>query len=73
MRSGTREEPIDYFSADNSIRGRDLYTSDGTATGTELVCDLFPRINASNPDALTICTYSVQSRPPSRHSATVAA
>jgi ELWxxDGT repeat protein len=37
------------FSADDGSRGRELWTSDGTADGTYLLADLWPGSNTPNP------------------------
>ena len=42
-----------YFSADDGIRGRELWATDGTTQGTVLVCDLAPGAGSSNPERLT--------------------
>src|SRR5213078_4517616 len=56
-----------YFSADNSVDGRELWTSNGTEAGTTMVKDIYPGItsywgyyggyytfpNSSNPASLT--------------------
>ena len=44
---------ISYFSATASTTGKELWKSDGTASGTVLVKDIFPGIGSSNPDKLT--------------------
>ncbi|MCB9890044.1 MAG: hypothetical protein H6833_00160 [Planctomycetes bacterium] len=41
-----------YFSADTTATGRELFRSDGTAAGTELVADLNPGAPGSWPDTL---------------------
>ena len=52
-----------YFAADNGENGRELFVSDGTAEGTQLVADLAPLVSSfssygyasgSNPDDLTV-------------------
>jgi ELWxxDGT repeat protein len=49
-----------YFAADDGVHGRELFVSDGTAEGTQLVTDLFPRENSyggnngSDPANLTV-------------------
>ena len=39
-----------YFTADDEEHGRELWVSDGTATGTKLLLDINPGISGSNPD-----------------------
>jgi ELWxxDGT repeat protein len=41
-----------YFSADDGINGKELWQSDGTANGTDLVLDINPGIGASTPTEL---------------------
>jgi ELWxxDGT repeat protein len=43
-----------FFSADNGISGTELWVSDGTAAGTNLVKDLNPGNAGSAPDYLTV-------------------
>ena len=45
---------IVYFVADNGINGHELWKSDGTATGTVMVEDIFPGLQASFPNSLTV-------------------
>jgi ELWxxDGT repeat protein len=45
---------IVYFVADNGINGDELWKSDGTATGTVMVKDIFPGLQASFPQLLTV-------------------
>ena len=41
-----------FFSADDGVNGRELWRSDGTATGTVLVKDVFPGASGSAPSLL---------------------
>ena len=41
-----------YFSADGTL-GRELWVSDGTSSGTRLLCDIYPGSGDSNPEYLT--------------------
>ncbi len=45
---------IVYFVADNGINGDELWISDGTATGTVMVKDIFPGLQSSFPNSLTV-------------------
>jgi trimeric autotransporter adhesin len=40
-----------FFFADNGTQGFELWKSDGTSGGTQLVKDIYPGINSSNPNA----------------------
>jgi ELWxxDGT repeat protein len=42
-----------YFSADNRVNGRELWVSDGTAGGTQLVKDIASNSSGSYPSSLT--------------------
>jgi ELWxxDGT repeat protein len=44
---------VAFFSAENQSNGRELWKSDGTATGTTLVKDINPGANGSDPSFLT--------------------
>lgn len=48
-----------YFGADDGIHGRELWATDGTATGTELVADLAPGGLASSPGEMVTCNGSL--------------
>ena len=61
LRAGTASStPLDfvtmgdrvYFTADDGIVGRELWSTDGTSAGTVLVADLVPGSTGSNPGAL---------------------
>ncbi|HMB53570.1 MAG TPA: ELWxxDGT repeat protein, partial [Thermoanaerobaculia bacterium] len=43
-----------YFAANDDIHGFELWTSDGSETGTEMVADLCPGICHSRPAWLTV-------------------
>jgi ELWxxDGT repeat protein len=43
-----------YFTADDEINGRELWVSDGTTAGTQLVADLNPGVGSSDADNLTV-------------------
>ena len=43
-----------FFAADDGQSGSELWTSDGTAGGTELFSDLLPGIDGSQPSELTV-------------------
>ena len=43
-----------YFSANDGVQGRELWESDGTADGTQLVADINPGGVGSNPGGLTV-------------------
>jgi len=43
-----------YFTADDGINGRELWVTDGTETGTQLVSDLYVGTSGSNPENLTV-------------------
>ncbi len=43
-----------YFVADSATYGRELWKSDGTASGTVLVADINPGSSSSNPTNLSI-------------------
>ena len=38
-----------YFRADDGVNGTELWVTDGTENGTELVKDIYPGGNSSNP------------------------
>ena len=42
-----------FFAADDGVQGRELWVTDGTTAGTELVRDLRPGPAGSDPRALT--------------------
>ncbi len=42
-----------YFTADDSVNGRELWQSDGTAAGTLMVQDIYPGSTGSTPEWLT--------------------
>lgn len=43
-----------YFAADDGTSGPELWQSDGTGAGTEIVRDIFPGSSGSYPDELTV-------------------
>lgn len=43
-----------YFNAVDPTRGAELFESDGTASGTQLVKDIFPGTTGSNPENITV-------------------
>jgi ELWxxDGT repeat protein len=44
---------VTYFAATEAIHGKELWKTDGTAAGTALVKDIYPREGSGNPQALT--------------------
>ena len=42
-----------FFSADDGARGRELWSSDGTASGTTMITDICPGVRGSKPSHLT--------------------
>jgi len=44
-----------YFTADNGTHGTELWETNGTLGGTQMVADLFAGPDSSNPGSLTVC------------------
>ncbi len=44
-----------YFSATDGIHGYELWVSDGTTAGTQMLSDIWPGAGNSNPSNLTVC------------------
>lgn len=42
-----------FFEMNDAATGYELYESDGTSSGTQLLKDIYPGVNSSNPDYLT--------------------
>jgi ELWxxDGT repeat protein len=51
-----------YFSADNGIDGRELWVSDGTEAGTQMLKNINPNGASSNPDNFIVVTSGGVSR-----------
>ncbi|MBD2576766.1 ELWxxDGT repeat protein [Oscillatoria sp. FACHB-1406] len=43
-----------FFTANDGINGRELWSTDGTTAGTQLFKDIFPGINGSSPTGMTV-------------------
>ncbi len=59
IQAGVRVGEIWYFVADDPANGRELWRTDGTATGTRIVRDLRPGPNGSNPRDLVTLEQTV--------------
>ncbi|RYD25517.1 MAG: hypothetical protein EOP87_24280, partial [Verrucomicrobiaceae bacterium] len=50
---------VQYFVADDSVHGSELWRSDGTAAGTRMVKDMLPGVEGSRPQSLTVAHGAV--------------
>ncbi len=48
-----------YFVADDGVHGRELWVSDGTSSGTNLLVDIYPGLDSSNPNHLVAANGSL--------------
>ncbi len=52
-------DAITYFVANTDAYGAELWQTDGTVTGTRLVCDAFPGPGSSSPSAIVTCDDTI--------------
>jgi len=48
-----------YFTADDGVHGRELWRSNGTAQGTEMVADIYEGEKSSDPQNLAVCNNKI--------------